>query len=116
MSRPPKTLALIVIVMSYLPLVAVLALVGYAFGWRFPTVLLVFLGVSWYRARRSTSRPVPVGRFRTIAEVLVFSLAGSIFGGLLFGALGVFAGFMFGFAMRLAEVPITPSRRRKRRA
>jgi hypothetical protein len=114
MTHPGKTLSLVVILMIYLPAVAGLVLAGYLLGWKAPVAFLVVMGFFFHRALRGKSRRVP-GRVRTIVEVLVFGLAGSIIGGFVFGALGVFFGFGVGLVMRLSEVPITPSRRRPRR-
>jgi hypothetical protein len=86
----PRPLSGVVVFLTYLPLVAVGALTGYAFTWKIP---------------------VTAGRIRTIAEVLLFGAAGSVVGGVMFGGLGVIYGFALGFAMRLAEVPVTRSRR-----
>jgi hypothetical protein len=113
-TQPGKTLSVVVIVMIYLPIMAGLILAGYLLGWKAPIAFLGVMGFFLYRNRRGKLRHVP-GRLRTIVEVLVFGLAGSIIGGLVFGALGVFLGFVVGLTMRLSEVPITPSRRRKRR-
>ncbi|HXY82045.1 MAG TPA: hypothetical protein VEH55_11805 [Gaiellaceae bacterium] len=110
MTRPPKPLAFAVIVMSYLPFVAVLVLIGYFFSWRFPVAVIACMSVVSYRALRQGHRPALRGRGRTTAEVLAFALLGSIVGGLLFGGMGVIFGFAIGFIARLAEVPITRRR------
>jgi hypothetical protein len=110
MAPRPKLLALVVVAMTYLPLVAVLALVGYAFGWKIPLVFLLPFAVVWVRGRRTGFRPTSEGRVRTTAELAAFSLLGSIVGGLLFGALGVFFGFCIGLMVRLSEVPVTRRR------
>src|SRR5215213_831227 len=52
MMRSKRPLAVTVIVMSYLPLVTLLALVGYAFSWKIPVALLLWLGFMWYRRRQ----------------------------------------------------------------
>jgi hypothetical protein len=107
----PKQLSVVVVFLTYLPLVAVGVLTGYAFTWKIPVAGLLFLGVPIYRQRRAHQRRRAAGRIRTIAEVLLFGGAGSAVGGVMFGGLGVIYGFTLGFAMRLAEVPITRSRR-----
>ena len=108
--RPPKPLTVTVLMMMYLPFVAVATLVGYAFGWRFPIAAFVLLVVLWLRGRRRGERPRSAGRVRTILEVIAFSLLGCVVGGLLLGALGVLLGFVFGVTFRLSEIPITRPR------
>ena len=105
--RRPKPLTVTVPVMMYLPFVAVMAVVGYAFGWRFPVAAVVLLSVVWLRGRSRDYQPRSVGRVRTIVEVIAFSLLGCVVGGLLLGAFGVFLGFVFGVTFRLSEIPIT---------
>jgi hypothetical protein len=74
--------------MSYLPLVALLALVGYAFNWKIPAALLLWLGFMWYRTRHTGFRTMPRGTVRTTSELLAFAFLGSLVGGLLFGGRG----------------------------
>jgi integral membrane sensor domain MASE1 len=105
--RRPKPLTVTVLVMMYLPFVAVMAVVGYAFGWRFPVAAVVLLCVVWLRGRSRGYQPRSVGRVRTIVEVIAFSLLGCVVGGLLLGAFGVLLGFVFGVTLRLSEIPIT---------
>jgi hypothetical protein len=107
----PRPLSGVVVFLTYLPLVAVGALTGYAFTWKIPVAGLIFLGIPIYRQSRARQRRRTAGRIRTIAEVLLFGAAGSVVGGVMFGGLGVIYGFALGFAMRLAEVPVTRSRR-----
>jgi hypothetical protein len=73
MTQPGKTLSVVVILMTYLPIVAGLILAGYLLGWKVPIAFLGVMGFVLYRARRGKSRRVP-GRLRTIVEVLVFGL------------------------------------------
>jgi hypothetical protein len=103
----PKPLTVTVLLMTYLPFVAVAAVVGYPFGWRFPVAALVFLVVFWLRGRSRGYQPRSAGRVRTVVEVIAFSLLGCVVGGLLLGALGVLLGFVFGVTFRLSEIPIT---------
>jgi hypothetical protein len=110
MMRRPKPLTLTVLAMTYFPLAAVLALIGYTFGWRFPVAALVLLGTFSLRWRRTSAKPRAVGKGRTVAELIVFSLVGMVVGGLLLGAAGVLFGFLFGFCFRLSEIPITSVR------
>jgi hypothetical protein len=105
--RWPKPLTVTVLLMTYLPFVAVAAVVGYPFGWRFPVAVLVFLVVFWLRGRSRGYQPRSAGRVRTVVEVIAFSLLGCVVGGLLLGALGVLLGFVFGVTFRLSEIPIT---------
>ena len=99
-----------VVLMTTAPFVAVLALVGYVFGWRFPLLGVSVPAFLWLRGRPQGYEAIPVGRARTGGELIVFSLLGSLFAGVLFGGLGVIFGLVVGFALRLGEVPITRSR------
>jgi|tagenome__1003787_1003787.scaffolds.fasta_scaffold20824386_2 hypothetical protein len=110
MTRRRRPLAVTVVLMTYAPFVAVLSLVGYAFGWRFLLLGVSVPSVLWLRSRPKGSAPIAVGRARTGGGLIVFSLLGSIFAGVLFGGLGVIFGFVVGFALRLSEVPIARSR------
>jgi uncharacterized membrane protein YedE/YeeE len=103
----PKPLTVTVLVMMYLPLVAMMVSAGYVFGWEVPVAVLVFLGALWLRGRRRGDQPRSPGRLRTVLELIVFALLGSVLGGLLFGGLGVVLGFAVGFVVRLGEVPVT---------
>jgi hypothetical protein len=99
-----------VLVLSYLPLVAMLAIVGYLFGWRFAGLGLGLLVFLWLRWRRTGHLPTVVGKIRTAFELIAFSLLGSILGGVLLSGVGAIFGFAIGFVLRLSEVPITRSR------
>lgn len=66
----PKPLTLTVLLMKYLPFVTLAAVVGYAFGWRFPIAVLVLLVAFWLRGRTRGYQPRPVGRVRTTLEVI----------------------------------------------
>jgi hypothetical protein len=106
----PTPLTVSVLVMSYLPLVAVMAVIGYLFGWKFPVVGALVLVFLWLRARWTDYRPTAAGRLRTGLELIAFSLLGSIVGGVLVNGVGAILGFAIGFVLRLGEIPITRSR------
>jgi len=107
MRRP---LSVIVLLLSWLPLVALAGFAAYAISWKVPIAFAALFAVFLYRGRRSRGRVAGPGRVRTIAEVILFGLLGATFGGFLFGAFGVLIGFVLGFTMRLAEVPVVRSR------
>jgi hypothetical protein len=106
-------LAIAVTVMSYVPVVAALALVGYMLGWRIPLALLLTLAVLLYRGRRLGGRAIAMGRARTACELLAFALIGALVGGALFGDLGVLFGLVVGFVGRLSEIPVSGVRRER---
>ena len=107
--RRPRALAIAVLVMVYLPLVAVIIVAGVIWGWRVPVVFAVVLGAMLGRGRWPSS---PGGRVKSATEFVAFALFGGVIGGLLFGGVGAILGAPLGFVFRLAEVPITGVRRR----
>ena len=97
---------LLILIAMYLPLAAVLALVGYAFTWKIPLAFALFMGFMVLRFRLNPSR-APLGRARTIIELFACALLGALFAGVLFGGVGTLIGFAVGFSLRLGEIPIT---------
>jgi hypothetical protein len=89
--------------------VALAVVVGYAISWKIPVAVGLGLGVLIFRGRRSSYRAATVGTGRTVASLFALALLGATVGGLLFGGLGAIFGAAVGFALRLGEVPITPS-------
>ena len=96
-----------VLVLKYLPFVALAVLGTVILGWRFGLALAMLVCLLPVYLRRAV-RPVPqVSRRKATLEFVAFSLAGSVIGGVAFGPLGVMFGFVLGFTAGLAEVPIT---------
>lgn len=99
-----RPLSVVIVFMTYLPLVALAVIAGVIFGWRLPAAFAVVAGLLIARARRP---PVRRGRVKAAAEFVGFALLGGVIGGLALGGLGAIFGFVIGFSLRLAEVPIT---------
>src|SRR6266849_534999 len=97
---------LVIAFVMYLPVAAVLALLGYAFTWKIPLASFVVVGFVVLRLRLNPSRAA-VGRARTIIELFACALLGAIVAGVLFGGVWPLFGFAIGFALKLGEVPIT---------
>jgi hypothetical protein len=97
---------LLILIVLYLPLAAVLALVGYAFTWKTPFAFALLMGFMVLRLRLNPSRAAP-GRARTIIELFACALLGAVFAGVLFGGVWTLMGFAVAFALRLGEIPIT---------
>jgi hypothetical protein len=94
------------LVLSYLPLIALLVILGFALGWGVPVAGALGLALLTRAARRST-HAAEIGNARTIAGLFGVALVASVIGGVLFGGLGVIFGFAGGFAVRLGRIPIT---------
>jgi hypothetical protein len=105
--RRTGLLGVVVLLMGWLPLVALGVLAGIFFGWRVPVALAVWNGVMFARRKQSSTE---VGKVRTTAEFVAFALLGAVVGGLLFGGVGLIVGLVFGFTMRLGEMPVTRGR------
>lgn len=97
---------LLILIVMYLPLAAVLALVGYAFTWKIPLAFVLLMGFMVLRFRLNPSRTA-TGRARTIIELFACALLGAVLAGVLFGGVGTLMGFAIGFSLRLGEIPIT---------
>jgi hypothetical protein len=107
-------LGVVVVFMTWFPLVALAVLLGVAFGWRMPVAFALANGFMIVMGGRPERR---MGRIRAVMEFVGLALLGSVVGGLLFGGLGAIVGFVLGFVGRLSEVRITrgPSFRFARR-
>ena len=107
-------LGVLVVFMTWFPLVAVAVLLGVAFGWRLPLAFALGTGFMLVLGARSERK---VGKIRATMEFLGFAFLGSIAGGFLVGGLGAIFGFFLGFIGRLSQVPISrePSFRFARR-
>jgi hypothetical protein len=107
-------LGVVVLFMTWFPMVALAVLLAVAFGWQVPVAFALQLGFMIFMARRPEPR---VGRIRAAMEFVGFTLLGGIVGGLLLGGLGAIFGSVSGFMGRLSQVPVTrgPSFRFARR-
>src|SRR5215212_2473330 len=89
--RSSRRLAVVVLVMTYAPVVALAVLLANAFGWRLSIAFALALGLVVYRARRAGRSHSSSG---TVVGLLGTALLGAIAGGLVFGGLGVIFGFV----------------------
>jgi hypothetical protein len=102
--RQIGALGVVVLFMTWFPVVALLVLLGVAFGWRLPFAFVV----AWaFLIAMSARSPNEAGRMRGAVELVGFALLGGVIGGLLLGGLGAIFGMTLGFIGRLTEVPIT---------
>jgi hypothetical protein len=91
----------------YAPLVGVLAVTGYAFGWRPPVALLAGTGVIVtkfkvdLRRRRSGAKPIAWQ-----LQMLALVVLGTAIGGLLLGAAGFVCGLVIGLSLGLPPVSV----------
>jgi hypothetical protein len=111
-----RSLAVLVVVLRWLPLVALAVLGGVFLGWRVPVVYAAVVAILVFRAKRPARE---VGYVRSAVEFLFFAALGGVIGGLAFGGAAAIIGTAVGFIFRLAEVPLTggrsfPVRRGKR--
>ena len=100
-------LGVVVLVLTYLPFVALAILGGVILGWRVVIAAMIVIGLYMVYYRRASRPPRRVTRARAAAEFVLFTLAGGVVGGVAFGPLGVIFGLALGFTARLAEVPVT---------
>jgi hypothetical protein len=105
-------LGVLVLFMSWFPLVAVAVLLGIAFGWQVPVAFALGLGIILV----VTGRPERnVGTVRAAFEFAGLASLGAVVGGLLLGGVGAIFGFVLGFVARLPEPTPGPSFRFLRR-
>jgi hypothetical protein len=102
--RQIGALGVVVLFMTWFPVVALLVVLGVAFGWMLPVAFVLAWGFLIAMSMRS---PREVGRVRAAVEFAGFALLGGVIGGLLLGGLGAIFGMTLGFIGRLSEVPIT---------
>jgi hypothetical protein len=103
----PRTIALLALM--YLPLVAVVTVVGFAFGWQAPVgVVLVFV-LFYVRVDADLRWPYSLyaSRLRVALDLLVSAVIGSLSGALLFGGLGGIFGFAIAVIWMIGALPVT---------
>jgi hypothetical protein len=104
MSRP---LAITVVVLQWLPLVALAVLGGVILRWQVPALFAVVVAILMFRSKRPVKA---VGYLRSAVDFVSFAVLGGVIGGLALGGVAAIIGIAVGFIFRLAEVPLTSGR------
>ncbi|HJX48619.1 MAG TPA: hypothetical protein VJ375_12275 [Gaiellaceae bacterium] len=108
--------AVVVVLLSWLPLLVLAALGRVFVGWRVPALLVLVVAILVFRSKHPAGEP---GTLRSVLEFVVFAALGGVVGGLALGGVAAIIGVAFGFMLRLGEIPVTkgrsfPLRRAKR--
>jgi hypothetical protein len=103
----PRAVALIAL--QYLPLVGLVSLLGFGFGWRAPVGVALFVGL--FYARLKTDLRWPYGlhpnRFRLALDFLGSAVIGVLVGSLLYGGVGGIFGLAIAVIWTLGAIPVT---------
>jgi hypothetical protein len=102
-----RRLAILVVVLHWLPLIALAVLSGVILGWRVPVLFAVVIAILTFRSKRPAKE---VGYLRSVVEFVSFAALGGVIGGLALGGVATIIGIAVGFIFRLAEVPLTGGR------
>ena len=103
----PRAVALIAL--QYLPLVALAAVCGFAFGWRVPVGVVLFLAFFYVRLKTDLRWPYGLdpNKLRVALDFLCSAFVGALAGALLFGGLGGIFGCGIAVTATLAALPVT---------
>jgi len=104
-SHVSRPLSVVVLILQWLPLVALAAAAGFAFGWRVPVAFAAMLTALVVRAMRR--RPARRSRVRTALDMALMTVLGGVIGGVLLGGVWALMGGVVGFTFALAEVPLS---------
>jgi|SRR5579862_9102329 len=104
--RPSSPLGMTVVFLRWLPIAALLTLVGFAFGWRAPVAVIAAYALFFWRLRLER-RGAPVrNRLRSGLAATGWVAAAAAIGTVLFGGLG----FIFGAVVAIAITLPRPTR------
>jgi hypothetical protein len=97
------------IALQYLPLVGLVSVLGFAFGWRVPVGVVLSLALFYVRLKTDLRLPYGLypNRFRVALDLLGSALIGVLAGALLFGGLGGILGFAIAVSWTLGAIPVT---------
>jgi hypothetical protein len=103
----PRAVALIAL--QYLPLVGLVSLLGFGFGWRAPVGVALFLVLFYVRLKTDLRWPYGFypNRFRLALDFLGSAVIGVLVGALLFGAVGGIFGLGIAIISTLGAIPVT---------
>jgi hypothetical protein len=107
--RALKTVVASMLALPYVLMVALVVVAGFAFGWRIPIAVALFVFAFWLRVRVDTRWPKSLrpNQLFVALDLFVSGMVGAIVAGLLFGGVFTLLGFVFGAMTAISSIPLS---------